>query len=203
MYTSWRTYLNKTSRMLKVVKKRNALQRQSEEKQRLYNTKRIKYHHFLKLMNEFAEGEDTLIKNSISLLASIMQDRLKYMLKQEAPALAKYEKAVQLSHEIERYKREMISLPYWNMLPKLSRKEIPKDRLYELIILILFACEKNPSLSEEDFVESKEDFLAMLQESKDPVLQQLPFNESILYTTLDLFLQEIPSSTDILVPFKD
>ncbi len=202
MNTSWEMYLNKTSQMLKVVRKRNALQRQSEEGERLYTTKCIKYHQFFEQMNEFAEGEDKLIKDSISFLASIMQDRMKYMLEQKTPTLAKYKKAVQLSHEIERYKREMISLPYWNMLPKLSSEEIPKDKLYELITLILLACEKNPSLSEEDFVQSKADFHRMLQESKDPVLQQLPFNESILYNVLDSFLQEIPCSKDTLISFK-
>ncbi len=201
MNKEWKTYLERVSYILKVVRKRNAIQRKTEEKMRQYSIKQVKYTVFFQTMQEFATGEDKLIQDGIFLLSSIMQDRLKSLKKQENVVLTKYKEGVKLTWEIEREKQNLLSTSYWNSLPKLRKEEVPKDKLYELVFLILLACEENALLSEEDFLESKEAFFTLLQESKDPILQDLVFQNSILYTMLDAFLEKLPSSQEKLVSF--
>ncbi len=182
------------SLMLEVVREKNKLERENEETERQFVKKRNQYEEMIPKLKDFlqTEEEETL-RYSLLTVISILQSKLRMILEQMQPAVTTNSKISSLCYQIEGHKAEILSkgTEKYRKL-KLTKKEIPKDKLYELAVLILLIHENDLTMTEANFFQEPAAFIKMLIESHDPILTNLVYHESILKSNwLDMFLNTI------------
>lgn len=189
----WERILETTSKMLEVVRERNILSKESSAIEKEYRQKEDAYQKILQDLENFQTiWTDEDVKNIIDALIYVIRDKFNSYAQEVALYLEKFEEAGRLTYEIEVYKESLTSFTSFYRILKLKEKEIPRERLYELVVLILLANENDDSISETQFFESKEVFHEMLKNSGDPILNELLDGTSITGSILlDLFLEKV------------
>lgn len=189
----WERILEETSNMLEVVRERNILSKESSAREKEYRQKEDAYQKVLQDLENFQTiWTDEDVKNIIDSLICVIRKKFNSYAQEAAPYLEKIEEAGRLTYEIEVYKESLTSFTSFYQILKLKEKEIPRERLYELVVLILLANENDDSISETQFFESKEVFHEMLKNSDDPILYELLDGTSITGSILlDLFLEKV------------
>lgn len=157
--------LDKASEMIPLIKERNRLIDASSNKS-IISTK-----------SEFEKAIAEVKKQLASLIVSEntqwIGEEYVYMLEADMnTADATYEKSnkdiSELSSKIEKIKEEIKQDASTNVPKKLKKEEIPAEKIYELVLVILIT-----EFQEDVFFENKEDFFDLIKESKDESIMEL------------------------------
>lgn len=194
MLFSWSHILKNTTTLLLAAKRRNALIKESTHAIKKHEKKDKEYIDFRMQLQTFAnEEQDERVDACTLLFTTILDSKMKANYENTEMYYKMDKEASLLCHEIEEYKERVWAEEKVLLKEgKWKTEEIPKDKLYELGIMVLLASENVPTFSEADFFEEPAEFIKMLQESGDSVLADLVFKETILKTNwLDKFLTEV------------
>ena len=142
------------------------------------------------------EYSDEKTSDLIKTLETAVENSLKERKNAVATHLVEYHEAVDLTNEIERHKSwiNFLLTVYLNNYLRfdLTEKEMPEDKMYEVIALILLANENNGKITEINFFENSELLIKRIKESNDPVLSQLILDDKQAITyrnTLEGFFE--------------
>ncbi len=184
--------LNSASELLRIAVQKNALQEESRDVLQEYNRKRNECDDIVKKIRDFSEKyADPTIQSSSLLFISAVKTNLQALSKKADEQMKNDEKAKELIWQIEDMKEEILKLSKSYPIKKYKTEEIPKDKLRELVSIILLINSEDYTFTEEMVFESTKDFHEMLKQSNDPVLTDLVFRGTITYNLFDLFLEKI------------
>ncbi len=184
--------LGRATNLLKLAKRRNDLLRETENSVRKYEKEKEESQKFIKIVQNYvAERNDPIMQAYSLLLTSTVQSNLESSGKEMEQQIKKNKLAAELTCRMEDIKEELLNLLNPSSIEKMKTEEIPKEKLRELVVIILLLNYDNYTITEANLFESVADFHEMLKQSNDPILKKLVSGGTITNNVIDFFLEKI------------
>ncbi len=184
--------LRSATDLLQVATRRNELEKESKDVVQKCIKETYEANKFIKTVETFARnsGSHVIEENASNLILAVREKICESEKKAKEP-IQKDKMASKLTWEIEEMKEELLELLKSASIEKIKTEEIPKEKLRELVLIVLMLNHEDYTFTEENLFESVADFHEMLKQSNDTVLTDLVYKGSITNNVLDLFLGTI------------
>ena len=166
--------IDKANKILVIAPKRNELLRYSLEKEEEFEAIKKRYQKALKYLKMCKKNtpEKEFLDFNLAYKNAITK-KLNDSKKEYLPYLEKFQEAMKLENEIEKYKDYIYNLATIFKNIKLEKNEILNYNLYSITVVILIANEQDYHITDSNFFASTKDFYQMIEKSNDKKLKKI------------------------------